>query len=545
MPRVFPRLTAAALSLSLFLCAAKASLADPLFKANDRVVFYGDSITEQRLYTKYIQQYMLARYPGLKLRFFNAGWSGDTAPGGLNRLDRDVLSLKPTVVTLFFGMNDGGYKAVDDATVARYRQGLEGIVKALQAKNVRVIVFSPGCVDPDRRPALGQANYNKTLETLDDTAKAVAQAANAPFVDVHWPMLAVQSAEKAKDPKFTMIPDAIHPNEGGHMVMANIMLRGLGAEPMPAYGEVTAKEKSARIEAPAAWPLVVNPASETVARDSGAYEFFGRKLTVHGLPAGSYDVLIDGTPAGTYKGDELGAGVFLNTAPGDARTANSPAWRAAQLFNLVDRKENLYYTAWREVRMPFLNTPQEAVAQQTAANMVTSVESLHDLIHALIPTAPKSVITVSSTVTGENLALNKPYTASDPNAYNWGIGGLTDGSWEMGSRNTFATGDKEPLAKDATIDLGDVKTIGAVRLGTPNFGGTKTITVSISTDGQTFKEVGTHIFANAQAERYTYQFTPAAARYVRLSYPDRYEDSPGYSKNFAFTTEAEVYGAQQ
>lgn len=544
MPRKFLHPVAAVLSLSLVLGAAHVSWADPLLKANDRVVFYGDSITEQRLYTKYIQQFMLARYPDLKLRFFNAGWSGDTAPGGLNRLERDVLSLNPTVVTLFFGMNDGGYKTVDDPTVARYRQGLEGIVKALQAKNIRVIVFSPGCVDPDRRPALGEVNYNKTLETLDDTARAVAQAAHAPFVDVHRPMLAVQTAQKAKDKNFTMIPDAVHPNDAGHLVMADIMLRGLGAEPFPAYGEATAQDKGARVDAPAAWPIAVNSGADGLARDSGAYELFGRKVTVRGLPAGNYDVLIDGTPAGTYKGEDLGRGIFLNTAPGDARANNSPAWRGAQLFNFVDRKENLYYTAWREVKLPYLKTPQEAVAQQTAANMLASVESLHDLIHALVPTAPRSVVTVSPTLTGENLALRKTYTVSDPNGYSWGIGGLTDGSWEIGSRNTFATGDKEPLAKDATIDLGEVKTIGAVRLGTPNFGGTKTIAISVSTDGQTFKEVGTHVFAPAQAERYTYLFAPTAARYVRLSYPDRYEDSPGYSRNFAFTTEAEVYGTQ-
>ncbi|HAF21319.1 MAG TPA: GDSL family lipase, partial [Blastocatellia bacterium] len=32
-------------------------------KDGDRVVFYGDSITEQRLYTAYIQQYVYLRYP--------------------------------------------------------------------------------------------------------------------------------------------------------------------------------------------------------------------------------------------------------------------------------------------------------------------------------------------------------------------------------------------------------------------------------------------------------------------------------------------------
>jgi hypothetical protein len=45
----------------------------------DRVVFLGDSITEQRLYTTYIEAYALSRYPKWNLTFRNVGWGGDTA----------------------------------------------------------------------------------------------------------------------------------------------------------------------------------------------------------------------------------------------------------------------------------------------------------------------------------------------------------------------------------------------------------------------------------------------------------------------------------
>src|SRR4051795_9449104 len=45
----------------------------------DRVVFLGDSITEQRLYTTYIEAYALTRHPDWKLSFRNAGWGGDTS----------------------------------------------------------------------------------------------------------------------------------------------------------------------------------------------------------------------------------------------------------------------------------------------------------------------------------------------------------------------------------------------------------------------------------------------------------------------------------
>jgi hypothetical protein len=54
-------------------CSAGLAEAAAPWKSGDRVVFLGDSITEQNLYTRYVEQYLLCRYPGLKLAFFNAG----------------------------------------------------------------------------------------------------------------------------------------------------------------------------------------------------------------------------------------------------------------------------------------------------------------------------------------------------------------------------------------------------------------------------------------------------------------------------------------
>src|SRR3954462_1441686 len=64
-----------AILLSLSLCRA----GEFLIHDGDRVVFLGDSITEQRLYTTYIEGYTLARHPDWKLIFRNVGRGGDTA----------------------------------------------------------------------------------------------------------------------------------------------------------------------------------------------------------------------------------------------------------------------------------------------------------------------------------------------------------------------------------------------------------------------------------------------------------------------------------
>src|ERR1700674_1857971 len=84
----------------------------------DTVVFYGDSITNQRLYTVFTETFVLTRFPGMKVTFIHSGWSGDRVSGGGRgpvdvRLDRDVLAYQPTAITIMLGMNDAEYRPFD------------------------------------------------------------------------------------------------------------------------------------------------------------------------------------------------------------------------------------------------------------------------------------------------------------------------------------------------------------------------------------------------------------------------------------------------
>jgi len=67
--------------LTMLACAA---LAQPAFylKSGDRVVFYGDSITDQRLYTTFVETFVRTRFPGLNVSFVHSGWGGDRVTGG-------------------------------------------------------------------------------------------------------------------------------------------------------------------------------------------------------------------------------------------------------------------------------------------------------------------------------------------------------------------------------------------------------------------------------------------------------------------------------
>src|SRR5947209_18634328 len=103
-------------------------------REGDRVVFYGDSITDQRLYTTFVEDYVVTRFPHEKIRFIHSGWGGDRVTGGGGgpidlRLDRDVIAYKPTVMTIMLGMNDASYRAYDQGIFDTYASGYEHIVQ--------------------------------------------------------------------------------------------------------------------------------------------------------------------------------------------------------------------------------------------------------------------------------------------------------------------------------------------------------------------------------------------------------------------------------
>ena len=67
----------------------------------DRVVLYGDSITDQRLYSTFIEEYVLTRFPTWKVQWTQSGVGGDKVSGGAAgpidlRIQRDILPYGPT-----------------------------------------------------------------------------------------------------------------------------------------------------------------------------------------------------------------------------------------------------------------------------------------------------------------------------------------------------------------------------------------------------------------------------------------------------------------
>lgn len=223
-----------ALVLCLQVSSAPAAAAEAL-KANDHVAIIGDSITEQKLYSLYMESYLLMCQPVPGLTATQFGWSGEVAPGFLNRMNHAFVPFKPSVATTCYGMNDGGYSPMDPAKAKRYRDAQTAIVQNMKKNGVRfIVVGSPGAVDFDKfrnDPKLAEM-YNKTLGELRDIAKEVATAEGVAFANVFDAMINAMGPAKAKYGKQYHVcgGDGFHPDQNGHLIMAYAFLKGLGID---------------------------------------------------------------------------------------------------------------------------------------------------------------------------------------------------------------------------------------------------------------------------------------------------------------------------
>ena len=200
----------------------------------DHVAVVGDSITEQKLYSRYLEDYLVACQSQLDLRVMQLGWSGERAPGFEARLANDLLPFAPDVVTTCYGMNDGRYRAYEPSIGATYQRSMENSVRRLRQAGIKVVVGSPGAVDTYsfKRHGLAPAVYNDNLARLRDIARGVAQRNGAAFANVHDAMVvAMLKAKAALGEAYDVCgADGFHPRPNGHIVMAYAFLKAMGVD---------------------------------------------------------------------------------------------------------------------------------------------------------------------------------------------------------------------------------------------------------------------------------------------------------------------------
>ncbi|MBC7809356.1 MAG: SGNH/GDSL hydrolase family protein, partial [Akkermansiaceae bacterium] len=381
-PRRFLRVAfvAAAVTLSLLPAAAVQAQSDtPPFaiKNGDRVVFYGDSITDARMYSLLAEEYIVTRFPHMNVSFVHSGWGGDRVGGGGGgpidlRLDRDVSVYKPTVVTIMLGMNDGSYRAYDENIFQTYSTGFRHIADKLKKDNpgVRLTFIQPSPFDDVTRPATFDGGYNAVLVRYGTFLQEMAKNTGASVADLNTPVVNMLTKANAANPTEAakIIPDRVHPGWGGHLIMAQSLLKSWNAPSIVSAVTLDAKTKGVSaqnaevkpvqlapdgalswdaLEGSLPFPILPpdprNAASYNLALTSSDFvDTLDREmLTVKNLPAANYTLTIDDAEIGSFTKEQLAAGI--NLAP-----MATPMLRQAQIVHtLTQMRANLRNARWR------------------------------------------------------------------------------------------------------------------------------------------------------------------------------------------------------
>lgn len=150
-------------------------------------------------YPAYLQSLLDSN--GYKYRVVNAGISGDTTAGGLNRLP-NVVAMRPAVVILELGGNDG----LRGLTLQQTRENLETIVRDLQKAKAKVVLA--GITLP--------RNYGPDyIQGFEQIYKDLAAKYKLPFL----PFLLEGVALNAKTANL-MQEDGIHATAEGNQIVA-------------------------------------------------------------------------------------------------------------------------------------------------------------------------------------------------------------------------------------------------------------------------------------------------------------------------------------
>ena len=212
------------ISLTIFFAACSASSAEqqtnkrverplltqPADSDRPKIIAFGDSLTagfglaEKESYPYLLQQQLKA--DGFDYEVVNAGISGETSLGGLERVDWVLEQENVRILILELGAND----LLRNMPVAKMKQNLSRIIEKAQAKNIQVLLC--GMLAP---PTMG-AQYQRDYVTAFPDLAAEYKVPFLPFL-----------LENVALDKNLNQADGIHPNAAGAKIMTENVYKAL------------------------------------------------------------------------------------------------------------------------------------------------------------------------------------------------------------------------------------------------------------------------------------------------------------------------------
>ncbi len=191
-------------------------------KRGDHILFFGDSLTAGALgakgYVTIVRDTMTKKNPDLDLQVSAVATGGHTVPDLLKRLDKDVLTKKPTIVVIQIGCNDARRIPKDT-----FKSGLEELIDRLHKADIRVIQCSLTSVGEKHD---GTNKDDVKLEAFAQVAREVAKDKKVPLNDLRKAFVEYWKKNNPDHKTSGFLTyDGNHFNDTGHQFVAEQMMK--------------------------------------------------------------------------------------------------------------------------------------------------------------------------------------------------------------------------------------------------------------------------------------------------------------------------------
>jgi acyl-CoA thioesterase-1 len=288
----------------------------PALPSRGTVVFLGDSITWHNHFLVFIESHLRRVHPGRELRLVNRGARGETVPRALVRLEQ-VVALRPALVVVWLGMNDGGYRGLDRPRLARFRDGIDRLVTRLRRRtSAHLVLVTPTAVAPP------DARYNRMLAAMTETLEELGRSRGVAVIDLFRPFRRLLARAPGE-----LMADATHPGPAGHLLLADLLLRQLDPACPGANPGVVRVDLSASASAPSTTVTVVGrgvfvpeaarPALRLLPAARRRLLLGEQRLVVTGAKGDdTIELAARGRSLGTFGAAQLARGVELGSLAG-------------------------------------------------------------------------------------------------------------------------------------------------------------------------------------------------------------------------------------
>jgi len=202
------------------------------FNKSEKVIFFGDSITEAGVrpggYITRLGELLTTKGQADRYELIGAGIGGNKVYDLYLRLEEDVLAKKPDLVYIYVGVNDVWHKRTfgTGTDAPKFQQFYVALIKKIRAAGSRIVVCTPACIGEktDCTNAL-DGELNQYSQIIRD----IAQQYNCSLVDLRQSVMTYNQQHNPDNlDKGILTTDGVHLNDAGNQLVAEEMMKVIG-----------------------------------------------------------------------------------------------------------------------------------------------------------------------------------------------------------------------------------------------------------------------------------------------------------------------------